>query len=174
MKLLPVVLLSGLLTLSACASQPVTYYRLPDSSFQLPPQQHQLVQLQVMLADSLNQGSLIYQSGANTLYPATQHQWADDLSHEISATLANDLNRISTAYGYTILPDSKRQLTIHIDTFQGSYDGYIRISGYTEWQNQPELNRNFNVRVAQQGDGYNNMVNALAQGLQQVAQQIAP
>lgn len=175
MKLLPLLLTSTLLTLTACASQNVTYYRLPDSDFRLPLTQQQPVQIKVVLADSINQGNLLYQESPNTLHFAQQHQWADDLNHEIASTLANQLNQPGSRYNYLLNPTANtKTLTVHIETFQGSYDGHIHINGYSQWQGIDHQNRNFHIRIAQHGGGYNNMVSALSQGLKELAQQIQP
>ncbi|MDF7675727.1 ABC-type transport auxiliary lipoprotein family protein [Neisseriaceae bacterium ESL0693] len=176
MKLLPLLLISTLLMLSACASQSTTYYRLPDSDYRLPAAaRQQAVQIKVVLADSINQGNLLYQESPNTLHFAQQHQWADDLSHEIASVLANHLNQTNGYYSYSLQPNpTSKTLTVHIETFQGSYDGHIHINGYSEWQGMSGQNRNFHIRIAQKGNGYNNMVNALSQGLNTLASEIQP
>lgn len=176
MKILLPLVCAATLALSACASNSVTYYQLPGSNYQLPAtSQRTPVQLKVVLAERLNQGNLVYQDSPTTLHFAQQHLWADDLGNEISLALANELNKQSAHYLFT--PESKPKaatLTVYIQSFQGSYDGYIYINGYSSWLGTNETGQNFNVRIAQQGNGYSNMVKALAQGLASVAQSIAP
>ena len=176
MKILLPLVCAVSLTLGACAGNPVTYYQLPGSNYQLPAGSQRIpVQLKVVLAERLNQGNLVYQDSPTTLHFAQQHLWADDLSGEISQTLANELNKQSIRYLFTPENKTKTTLTVYIQSFQGSYDGYIYISGYSSWQGiNNEQGQNFNVRLPQQGNGYNNMVNALAQGLSNVAKSIAP
>ncbi|PIT48874.1 PqiC family protein [Snodgrassella alvi] len=175
MKILLPIVCAATLALSACAGNSITYYQLPGSNYQLPAtSQKTPVQLKVILAERLNQGNLIYQDSPTTLHFAQQHLWADDLGNEISLALANELNRQSTRYLFTPENKAKATLTVYIQSFQGSYDGYIYINGYSSWQGTNETGQNFNVRIAQQGNGYSNMVKALAQGLTSVAQSIAP
>ena len=174
MKSLPLLLISAAFALNACTNNPITYYRLPNSTFQLPAAASDSVAIKVVLADSLNQGNLLYQPSPNTIHFAQQHLWADDLDNEIANTLANNLNQLNNEYSFNPSLKTNKALIIHINNFQGSYDGHVHISGYTEWQGIPRQNRNFNIHTVQQGNGYSNMVNALAYGLKQIAQQIAP
>jgi uncharacterized protein len=175
MKILLPIVCAATLALSACAGNSITYYQLPGSNYQLPAtSQKTPVQLKVILAERLNQGNLVYQDSPTTLHFAQQHLWADDLGNEISLALANELNKQSTRYLFTPENKTKATLTVYIQSFQGSYDGYIYINGYSSWQGINETGQNFNVRIAQQGNGYSNMVKALAQGLTSVAQSIAP
>lgn len=163
------------LVLSACASTPTAYYQLPHSNYQLPASYHRTpVQLKVVLADSLNQGNLVYQDSPTTLHFAQNHQWADNLDQEISQILANELNKNSFQYLFYPQTNNKNVLTVYISSFQGSFDGHIYIKGYSHWQGKLENGQNFDIRLPQQGNGYSNMVKALAQGLKEVAVSIMP
>lgn len=175
MKIILSLVCTAALTLTACAGTPVTYYQLPGSNYQLPTTSQRIpVQIKVVLAERLNQGNLVYQDSPTTLQFAQTHLWADDLSNEIKLVLANELNKKSERYWFTPENKTKATLTVYIQSFQGSYDGYININGYSSWQGTTENNKNFNIHIPQQGNGYSNMVNALAQGLSNVAQTIAP
>lgn len=173
--LLVLITMFTVLALSACTSTPVTYYQLPDSSYQLPANYQRIpVQLKVELTDSLNQGNLVYQDSPTTIHFAQNHLWADDLQQQIIERLANKLNKNSYYYRFMPQTNNKNTLTVHISSFQGSFDGFIHIKGYSQWHGVQEKEQNFDIRLPQQGNGYSNMVKALAQGLDEVAASIAP
>ncbi|MCO6504548.1 MAG: membrane integrity-associated transporter subunit PqiC [Snodgrassella sp.] len=161
------------LALVGCVGTPTTYYQLPNSNYQMPSSYYRIpVQLKVVLADSLSQGNLVYQDSITTLHFAQNHLWADDLQQEITQALANEMNKISHHYAFMPHTDNKNTLTVYISAFQGSFDGHILIKGYSQWHGRPEKGQNFDIQLPQQGNGYNNMVKALAQGLKEVAASI--
>lgn len=175
MKILLSLICACTLTLAGCAGTPVTYYQLPNSHYQLPSGYYRTpVYIKVVLTDSLNQGNLVYQDSPTTLHFAQNHLWADDLDQEITQILANELNKYSQHFSFMPQSNSKHTLTVYISAFQGSYDGHIHIKGYSMWDGSKEKGQNFNIRLSQQGNGYSNMVKALAKGLEQVAITIAP
>lgn len=165
-----------ILVLSACAAQPTAYYRLPDSHFQLPQNNRPAVQIKVKLAESLDQGNLLYQTSPTMLHFAQHHQWAEDLADDLANSLANKLNRNPGRYAYVVQAEGHTMpvLTVHVDAFQGRYDGQTQISGYTTWQGTGQHGRNFNAVTPQQGDGYEAMVHSLDRSLDAIVPQIAP
>lgn len=158
--------------LAGCASTSTQYYRLPDSQYSLPAQAATTV-LNVKLTDSLYNLGLVYQSSATEIHFARNHMWGEDLADGIAKSLANELNRQPNGARYTVhRSTSLPVMTVHIEAFQGQYNGHTRISGYTTWSDGAHQGRNFQVETAQAGDGYAAMVQSLATGLKHVAHHI--
>ena len=83
------------LLLAACASTPATqYFSLPDSAF-VPPagQSSGQTAVQIILAEPLGQGGLVYQTDAHRLNFARHHLWAAPLDQSLAAAFSNRLNR---------------------------------------------------------------------------------
>ena len=165
-------LLATTMLLAACASSSTQYYRLPQSDYRLPPTPPNAV-LQVVLNDSLSNNGLVYQSTPTQLHFARQHQWGEALAPALAKSLANTLNQQPGRYRYTIQRSPGLPvLTVHVEAFQGQYNGHTRIAGYTSWSDAARRGRNFAVETPQHGDGYAAMVDSLNTGLQQVAVEI--
>lgn len=167
------------LVLAACASTPATqYYRLPDAVYKLPQNQKPAVVLKVVLAEPLKSNSLLYQADAHTLHFAKQHLWAQPLDIALRNQLANELNQRGGNWRFVPaeLKSSDSELTVHVESFQGRYDGTVQIEGYSVWRSNGKTlpGRNFSINRAQQGDGHAAMIEALSQGLTEVAAQIMP
>lgn len=165
-----VVLLAG------CAATPPQYYRLPDiGSSKAINHSRPPAYLQVRLSDSLSSGSLVYQVSPTQVHFARQHQWADDLAPAIAGQLANALNQRDGQYHYVNHRSTDGHmpvLTVYLDHFEGSHTGHTRIAGYSQWSDQPYPTI-FDIRTPQQGDGHDAMVHTLAEGLQQLATELA-
>ena len=101
--------------LAACSSVNTAYFTLPDSQFELPAGQGNEVALQVILAEPLATGGLVYQTDPLHLNFAKQNLWAAPLDQSIAANLANKLNRQSKRYpgGQDIHRESGRQPVAH-------------------------------------------------------------
>ncbi len=160
--------------LAGCAAAPATqYFQLPDSRFQLPAGRGNEVAVRVILAEPLKQGGLVYQTDANRLNFARQHLWAEPLENALSARFANELNRLNPRQRY--LPANRSQaasgLDIYIEAFNGSYQGYTVVQGYSRWADGS--GRNFLQHTPQQGDGYEAMLQSLSEGVSAAAQTIA-
>ena len=170
------------LSLAACSSTPTQYYRLPDSAFSLPERNGTATTVQVVLAPHLGSSSLVYQNDALNLSFARNHLWAEPLDLAIAKHLANRLNRLPNRYSFyssdafptTASAASAPQLTVYIESFQGSYHGHTRIQGYSRWRHAPAGGQNFDIRTPQQGDGYAAMTESLAQGLDALAHTLNP
>lgn len=159
--------------LAACSSVNTAYFTLPDSQFELPAGQGNEVALQVILAEPLATGGLVYQTDPLHLNFAKQNLWAAPLDQSIAANLANKLNRQSKRYRF--IPAGRSQasttLKIYIENFNGTYQGHTLIQGYSQWPDGS--GRNFRIETPQQGDGYPAMVQSLDQGLTQAAERLA-
>lgn len=165
-----------LLLLAACSSSPATrYFLLPDAVYQAPSQNNSPVQsLRVVLAEPLAQSGLLYQSSPVEAIFARQNLWAVPLEHSLAAAFSNHLNR---QIGSRYVPHSQNAnapiaLTIHIQSFQGSYLGHTTVAGYARHRDgriQP-----FHIETPQQGDGYPAMVESLGEGVRRAAQRINP
>ena len=157
--------------LSACASSPTTqYFTLPHSHFVLPTHAGEEIAVRVVLTEPLKQNGLLYQTDALHLNFARHHLWAAPLDQLLAARFANELNRQSTRYRFVPVQSSSSNTTlaIHIEAFQGSYQGRTLIQGYSRWANGK--GRNFQIETPQYGDGYAAMVESLSEGIQQAAQ----
>ena len=159
--------------LAACSSVNTAYFTLPDSQFELPAGQGDEVALQVILAEPLATGGLVYQTDPLHLNFAKQNLWAAPLDQSIAANLANKLNRQNNRYRF--IPAGRSQasttLKIYIENFNGTYQGHTLIQGYSQWPDGS--GRNFRIETPQQGDGYPAMVQSLDQGLTQAAERLA-
>ena len=158
------------LLLAACASTPATqYFNLPDSAF-VPPagQSSGQTAVQIILAEPLGQGGLVYQTDAHRLNFARHHLWAAPLDQSLAAAFSNRLNRHGSA---RFVPYGRGNdlpvLKIYIEQFQGSFQGHTLVSGYAQWPNGRTTP--FNIQTPQQGDGYPAMVESLSQGLNRAA-----
>ena len=78
--------------LTACSSVNTAYFTLPNSQFELPEGQGNEVALQVILAEPLANGGLVYQTDPLHLNFAKQNLWAAPLDQSIAANLANGLS----------------------------------------------------------------------------------
>ncbi|OSI12708.1 PqiC family protein [Neisseria canis] len=160
--------------LGAC-STPVAsqYYTLPDSQFELPLGSGNEIAVQVILAEPLNNGGLVYQTDALNLNFARNNLWAAPLDQALAASFANKLNRQNPQHRY--IPahrtNSSQILKIYIEAFNGSYRGHTVVKGYTVWPDGK--GRNFNIETPQQGDGYPAMIQSLNEGLQNAATTLA-
>lgn len=156
--------------LSACSSTAATrYYSLPDSQFELPPGSGNEIAVQVILAEPLDNGGLVYQTDDLNFNFARNNLWAAPLDQSLAANFANKLNRHNTQARY--IPahrsNSGKILKIYIEAFNGSYRGHTLVKGYTVWPDG--RGRNFNVETPQQGDGYPAMIKSLSEGLENAA-----
>lgn len=161
------------LLLAACASAPATqYFSLPESAF-VPPvgQSARQTAVQVILAEPLGQGGLVYQTDEQRLNFARHHLWAAPLEQSLAAAFSNRLNRHGVArfapYGRA---NGAPVLKIYIEQFQGTFHGHTLVSGYAQWPDGRTAP--FRIQTPQQGDGYAAMVESLSQGVAQAAEQI--
>ncbi|MCP1659435.1 PqiC family protein [Neisseria perflava] len=163
--------LTAALLLAACGTAQTTqYFVLPDSSYTQPDRQGEEIAVKVILADALDKGGLVYQTDAYHVNFARNHLWANPLDSALAGNLSNKLNRLSRQYVFvpSARSHSRKQLKIYVEAFNGSYQGKTVVSGYALWPDG--RSKPFHAETAQQGDGYTAMVESLADGLQQAAQ----
>lgn len=173
MKPIRLTLIAVCSLLAACSTpQNTQYFVLPDSQFILPAQHGEEIAVRVVLSEPLTQGGLVYQTDEWQLHTAKNHLWANSLENALAARFANELNRQARP-NYFVPAErstSGKTLTIYVEAFQGSYQGQVLVQGFT--RNAQGKGSNFKAEVAQNGDGYAAMLNALSQGISQAAQQI--
>lgn len=164
----------SVLALGACGTTAATrYYTLPDSQFELPAGSGSETAVQIILAEPLNNGGLVYQTDPSGLNFARNNLWAAPLDQSLAASLSNKLNRKNPGRRY--LPagrsNSTQTLKIYIEAFNGSYTGRTQVKGYALWPDG--RGRNFNIETPQQGDGYPAMIQSLNEGLENAATALA-
>ena len=165
---------AAVLLLTACGGAAGQYYHLPDSGFELVQDARVPVLLKVVMPDSLNGESLVYQTSATQVHFTRQHQWSEEPAPAVAKSLANALNSQGGRYRYTVTSEGRGPtLTVHIERFQGQYNGHTRVSGYSQWSDGTP-GRNFDIETPQQGDGYDAMVQSLAEGLRRAAAVVVP
>lgn len=169
------LLTAALLLSSACSTTAGTeYFALPDSQYQLPDGRGNETAVQVILADPLDHGGLVYQTDPLHLNFARQNLWAAPLKPSLEASLSNKLNRQPNRHNRFVPSDRSNKpaqtVKIYVERFNGTYLGHTLIQGYTQWPNGS--GRNFQIETPQQGDGYSAMVQSLDQGLERVANEL--
>ncbi|MDO4640116.1 MAG: ABC-type transport auxiliary lipoprotein family protein [Neisseria sp.] len=162
-------------TLSACSTTAATqYYSLPDSQFELPQGQGKEIAVQIVLAEPLNNGGLVYQTDPLSLNFARNNLWASPLDQALAASFSNKLNRRQHS-SYRYVPASRsgssQVLKIYIEAFNGSYKGSTLVKGYAVRPNGH--GKNFNIETPQQGDGYPAMIQSLDEGVESAAAALA-
>jgi uncharacterized lipoprotein YmbA len=167
--------------LLACGSTQVKtkYYQLPYVDA-VPTnhgaaQERQLVVLQsLQLAPYLNQQGIAFQQSPTELSLAKQHLWADDLTSQLQRHLRQSIASQST--DWVLLPLGARasvQLSIQLDRFVGTAEGYALLSGeYQLKKNTHVVTERFYIEQPLQRDGYPALVEALAEGWQQLSMTI--
>ncbi|MGF6147723.1 ABC-type uncharacterized transport system, auxiliary component [Kingella potus] len=170
-----VLLSAAFLALAACASQPVSYFTLPDSRFQMPEhtQGKSEIAVRVVLAAPLDKGGLTYQTDALQLNHARSHLWAQPLEQAAAARFANEFNRAGSARHYFVpshQSSAAQSLTVYLEAFQGTYRGSTLVEGYVR---RADGSRRFRAETPQQGDGYEAMLQSLSQGLSSAAEQVS-
>lgn len=173
MKLFLTAICTALL-LGACSTTAAThYYILPDSQFELPHGDAKETAVQVILAEPLSNGGLVYQTDSLNLNFARNNLWAVPLDQALAASFANKLNRQNPKARYVPAQRSTsgRMLKIYIEAFNGSYRGITQIKGYAIWPDGK--GRNFNIETPQQGDGYPAMIKSLDEGIKNAGAALA-
>lgn len=160
-----------LLLLSACSSQPaVSYYQLPAVAPSVVHSKAPAVYIEpLQVAGYLNGRGLVLQVSDVELVMARQHLWAEALEQQLQRQLRDLLAQGSNGFTAVLQPAAATpRLTVQLDRFHGQPDGYAVVGGYFAVSNQPAMYA-FNFRIALTSDGYPALVNALAEGLQQLS-----
>ncbi len=162
--------------LAACASTPTQYYKLPNSTQKVNQQLNKpAIQMQVVLADYLQSSSIVYELAPNTIQFTSNNIWAESIQTALQNNLQNKLNQYSAQNRYTGNDNqSNQKLTIYIQNFYGSYTGHVVVDGFAHWQLNGKIVKsyNFSIKEAQNGDGYQPMLNAMDNALTQVANEL--
>ena len=172
------VLGAMLMLLAGCSSsqQPLSYYQLPAAplySKQDVTLAQELYVEPVQLASFLNGRGLVLQQSDVELVVARQHLWAEPLTQQLQRQLTDRLAPQLTDYVVILQPGSNTvRVALQLDGFHALAEGYAIVSGRFAIS-QRKGTETFSIRVALTEDGYPALVAALAEGLQQLSQQIA-
>lgn len=172
-------ILASTLLLAACSSTSgVSYYQLPaqPAVTQVAQQQQVLVVNQVSVADYLSGTGLAYQTNDVEMVLTQQNQWVDNLGSQLTRTLTANLTHDLPSWQVTPTSASANdwQLNTQVERFQGRYDGKVVISG--RWlltHGSQRWQKNFELVLPQNADGYPEMVRVMGAGWQQQAAAIA-
>lgn len=135
---------------------------------------------QLELAPYLTRDGIVYQTGPNRIVVASDNRWAAPLESQLADGLYDALDRHLAGAdvrraGQVVASPSGFDLIVHIERFQGRYDGSAVISG--SWRlfgakGQVAGRGEFAQTTPLQTDGYAALVRALSQGWQQVKQSL--
>ncbi|WP_312948906.1 membrane integrity-associated transporter subunit PqiC [Superficieibacter sp.] len=170
------------LALSACSSSEdaKTWYQLPSAQHTTQSVASQGSRLlwveQVTVPDYLAGNGVVYQTTDVQYVIANNNLWASPLDQQLRTTLVANLS--SQLPGWVIasqpLGNDQDTLNVTVTSFHGRYDGHVIVSGEWLLNHQGQLiKRPFHVELAQQKDGYDEMVKVLAQAWNQEATAIA-
>lgn len=188
----PLIILIPLLLLAACSRHSDTPYRNSNSKiayYQLPVagvtstgstviKAKQLQITPIILTDLLSQQGIVYQIDPVRYVVASHNNWGSALDQQLQQQLINQLSQALPNYLVTSQPllisQQASTITIHVDQFNGRYDGKAIVSGNWLWQTEQGAQQYpFQFTLDQPEDGYNALVVTLAKGWQQLAQTIA-
>ncbi|AUI86439.1 hypothetical protein BS333_08590 [Vibrio azureus] len=158
-----------------------------DQPFKADLSQPYLVVRPVKLTAFLNGHGIVYQTSPSEIVQARYHQWANDLSAQLTQRIINELrskqNVKSKPLNYwpievdSLINQSQAdQLQINLTQFNGNYQGEASIQG--EWQ---LVNHAGKILMAEPikmttplaADGYEALVDALSDSLNKVIYQLA-
>ncbi|MCC5827580.1 ABC-type transport auxiliary lipoprotein family protein [Alkalimonas sp.] len=170
-----------LLLIMACTQQSVQiqYYQfpypevLPQAEAATHPERVLVLQ-GIQLAPFLQQRGIAFQQSETELTVARQHLWADDLATQLSRHLRLNLDAKYAGWQVQQHPDKAAvQLHIQLDRMLGTADGYALLSGeYRLSRQQHSKRQRFLIQQPLQGDGYPALVQAMAEGWQQLSHDI--
>ncbi|NDJ58236.1 membrane integrity-associated transporter subunit PqiC [Enterobacteriaceae bacterium 4M9] len=166
--------------LSACSSSDdgKTYYQLPVVSQPVVQNQiqsgtHQLWVDQVTVPDFLAGNGVAYQTTDVQYVIATSNLWASPLDQQLRNTLVANLSAQLPGWVVSSQPLGSTQnvVSANVTGFHGRYDGRVIVSGEWLLNYQGKISkRPFWIELKQQQDGYDAMVQTLAQAWQQASQ----
>lgn len=170
------------LLLGACSSVPSkVYYQLPSPPASMDTASagtaaRTLWISHIALADVLSSSGLVYQTSDVRFNIASNNLWASPLDQQLQQALIASLNTRLSGWVVSAQPLGKTPaaLNVTVKAFHGRYDGKAVLQG--EWiftERERVLRQPFNLVLPLRDDGYDALVNTLAQGWQQVAQSIA-
>lgn len=177
------LLLTSCVLVSACAGSvtPPARYMLPSDQLNTTTNQPEgtLVLSAPRLAHYLDVDGIVMQLDDITLNAAREHQWAEGLDRQLERRMRANLSqalptlRVIRAEGN---PTDALMLRLHIDQFQGRFDGVAVASG--QWQllnsaGELLIMENFRSETPLEEDGYPALVRALSESWDQAAELIA-
>ena len=177
------ILLAAVLVLTACSGNGnPRYYQLPAAADTVPQQSsvpatsRHLWISRVNVADFLAGNGVVYQTSDVEYVTAGNHLWASPLAQQLQQNLLMALGNAlpGTLVSASQLPGDQDTLEVNVTGFHGRYDGKAVIRG--EWlltHNGTVSRFPFDVTLNQPEDGYDVLVRTLAQGWQQVGENIA-
>lgn len=144
-----------------------------------PPTQSSLIVAQVEVAPYLAHDGIVYQTAPNRIVIADNNRWAAPLVTQIRqglhAVLEQRLTQVNVRQpGLARQPDYR--LSVHLQHFQGRYDGNAVISGSWHILNQQDQvigHGDFKQVTALQDDGYPALVDALSRGWKTIKTSLA-
>jgi|GEM_PF-312971 len=133
----------------------------------------------IQLAGFLRRGGIVYQTDANRIVIAGSNRWAEPLADQLLRRLRRMLEQALPRM--TVQPagdasDADYKLLMHVERFQGQYDGTARISGH--WRLLDDAahtidRSDFSRATALTDDGYAALVQALGEGWAAVEKNLA-
>lgn len=172
------VLLAGC---SSVTDTTQTLYLLPHAEAQAPApralaNRPLLVVRPVELAGYLNDNGIVYRVTDTQVVQAKHHQWAQNLSEQITQRVITDLRQKQSHYWpvpvHNLLDQRhENKLQLSLNQFNGTYQGNAELAG--EWMlidaNGKVIRRSaVNISLPLQNDGYDALVSALSVGLNQL------
>ena len=158
-----------------------------DQPFKADLSQPYLVVRPVKLTAFLNGHGIVYQTSPNEIVQARYHQWANDLSEQLTQRIINELrnkqnisskplNYWPIAVNNLVNQSQADQLQINLTQFNGNYQGGASIQG--EWQlvnhdGKIIMVEPINMRTSLEADGYDALVDALSDTLSKVTDRLA-
>ena len=178
-------LVFSLVALAGCSATPPAsqLYVLPapEATVRAPQTAPILVVRPVELAPYLDSAGLVYRTSDTQVIQTRQNLWAQNLSAQLTQRLVADLRSKQSQYwpvqlNPVMTSRGQPMLLVRVEQFNGSYTGNADISG--EWtlvdaEGQIQQTQVFRHSVPLDSEGYPALVEALAQGFQQVTSQIA-
>lgn len=133
----------------------------------------------VQLSSFLDGTGIVYQLSPVEFNEAQLNLWANDISDQLTSTLANTLQQGAGAYN--VLPEgadtSKADhLNVQLDRFQGRYDGMAIVHGSYQLFDPDQhliLQGPINQTVGLTRDGYPALVTALSKAWQQAGDSLS-
>lgn len=133
---------------------------------------------QVSVADFLAGNGLVYQTSDVQYTTAHSNLWASPLEQQLQQALVADLSAALPGTLVSTQPigsrDDGSELTVTLTGFHGRYDGRAVVQGvWLLTVNGRVIRQPFDLALPQEKDGYDALVRTLAQGWEQVGQQVA-
>lgn len=179
------VLVSLLVLLSGCASQPesISYYLLhsPDNAAELskPQAQQKVVLRSLELAEYLQNRHIVMQLASNKLQFSNKHRWAENLHTGVEKALLNSLNRQSDKALYLsprqLGDENAVELFVELKHFLITDDSTALVSGNFWLKGQKDGSRiqSFNIKRDLNSDGYPHAIEQLRSAIDKLAEEIS-